>query len=173
MSKPIPPFFLLQGQNDSVLPYQQSVRLCNALAGRAIDTASPSPDATSELRNILDCGHAESQLHLITEGEHALDLCVADELCLAGSPASAALTRDSVEQMLDWIKKVGVVQDDDGNGGSGANGSTASMSGVNGDAVSESFSGSGGGAISPYMLKWLCVLAVLAGLRQRRHSLTT
>ena len=154
------------------MPYQQSIRLCNALAGRAID--SPSPDATSELRSILDCGHAESQLHLIKEGEHTLDLCVADELCLAGSPASAALTRDSVEQMLDWIKRVGVVQDDEGNDNTivGVSDPTANEGGNNGDTVSESFPSSGGGAISPSMLKWLFVWAALAGLR-RRYSLTT
>ncbi len=173
LSKPVPPFFLLQGQRDSLLPYRQSVRLCNALAGRAIDTESPAPGATSELRQILDCGGAGSQLHLITEGEHALDLCVADELCLAGSPASAALTRDSVEQMLAWITRVGVLQDDDGNNDSRAVETIAYMTGdAKGNTVAGSFPSSGVGAVSPGMLLWLFVLTGLAGLQRRKHSST-
>ncbi len=104
--KPLPPFFLLHGEQDTVLPYQQSVRLCNALADIALDTPVVLPSATGELRRIFQCGTSGSQFHLIAEGEHALDLCIADELCLAGSPASAELTRDSIEQMLDWITTV-------------------------------------------------------------------
>lgn len=108
-TRSLPPFFLLHGQLDSVLPYQQSVRLCNALAAMPLDTPAVPPSAGSELRQILACGASGSELHLITQGEHALDLCIADELCLAGSPASAALTRDSVEQMLEWIDTVGQI----------------------------------------------------------------
>lgn len=164
--KPIPPFFLLHGQNDSVLPFQQSVRLCNALAGRALDSAWPLPDDTSELRSITDCGHADSQLHLIKEGEHALDLCIADELCLAGSPASAALTRNSVEQMLDWIKRVGVVQNDEGD--PMVSELTADGSGLNIDTPDQSVMDNRAGATSPCVLMWLSGWAALMAPWRRR-----
>ena len=171
VSKPIPPFFLLQGQNDTFLPYQQSVRLCNALAGRALDSALPLTDDSSELRTILDCGYADSQLHLIKEGEHALDICIADELCLAGSPASAALTRNSVEQMLDWIKRAGVVQNDEGD--LAVSESIADESGVSDVAVNQFVTGNGGGAISLTVLTWLCAWTALSALRRRRYFPTT
>ncbi len=155
--KPLPPFFLLHGEQDTVLPYRQSVRLCNALAGISPDTPVVAPSATLELRRILQCGTDGSQLHLIAEGEHALDLCIADELCLAGSPASAALTRDSVEQMLSWIDTVAETSDaadrpaDDGLTAAGDE-NVATPSG-------------GGGSVSVYLLGFLSVLAA-----RRRHA---
>ena len=97
--KPIPPMFMLHGLQDTVLPVNQSIRLCNALAGEALDREIP----VNGLRRVTNCGDQGSELHLIAEGEHALDLCIAEELCLAGSPASALLTANSVEQMLSWI----------------------------------------------------------------------
>ncbi|MFT6878210.1 MAG: acetyl esterase/lipase, partial [Granulosicoccus sp.] len=89
----LPPFFLLHGQQDTVLPVSQSIRMCNALAGNPeIGPASRIEVSTGALRSVVNCGSAGSELHLIAEGEHALDLCIAEELCLSGSPASAALT---------------------------------------------------------------------------------
>ncbi|MFT6877760.1 MAG: hypothetical protein ACJAZF_003890, partial [Granulosicoccus sp.] len=55
--------------------------------------------------SVVNCGSAGSELHLIAEGEHALDLCIAEELCLSGSPASAALTSESINSMLSWISE--------------------------------------------------------------------
>lgn len=110
-----PPMFLVHGQKDTVLPFTQSVRLCNALSGDA-ETGSASfghfsldVDAAamndSLLRQVIYCDAQGSQLHLIREGEHALDLCIADELCLAGSPASAELVKDSMARMLSWVNE--------------------------------------------------------------------
>lgn len=102
----LPPFFLLHGQKDTVLPVSQSIRMCNALAGNPeVGPASRIDVSTGALRSIVQCGNAGSELHLIAEGEHALDLCIAEELCLSGSPASAALTKDSVNSMLSWISE--------------------------------------------------------------------
>ncbi len=101
-----PPLFLLHGMNDTVLPFNQSVRLCDALTGNP--DAGPAADALissadDPLKRVMSCGFDGSELHLITEGEHALDLCIAEELCLAGSPDSAQKTAESVQRMLDWF----------------------------------------------------------------------
>lgn len=117
-----PPMFLLHGESDSLLPFRQSVRLCNALAGD-IENGPASLDLnTQSTRRTFACDDRGSQLHLIAEGEHALDLCISDELCAAGSPASAASTADSIQQTLDWsaasdLLAVNQVSD---NGGGGA-----------------------------------------------------
>ncbi|MDB4223682.1 alpha/beta hydrolase, partial [Granulosicoccus sp.] len=114
----LPPFFLLHGQEDSVLPVSQSIRMCNALAGNPEAGSADRIDiSTGTLRSIVSCGNKGSELHLIAEGEHALDLCIAEELCLSGSPASAALTTDSINSMLNWISEASadsaLLQDDD------------------------------------------------------------
>lgn len=98
-----PPMFLLHGESDSLLPSRQSVRMCNGLSGDLEN--GPVPDSADMIgpRRIFACDNRGSQLHLIPEGEHTLDLCISDELCFAGSPASAQETADSIQQMLDWI----------------------------------------------------------------------
>ncbi len=120
-----PPFFMLHGIEDSVLPVSQSVRMCNALAGNPEEgPASNLTEQPDTLRSIVNCGEAGSELHLITEGEHALDLCIAEELCLSGSAQSAALTADSVSHMLDWIRTAqadpALLQDSTGSTSSGS-----------------------------------------------------
>jgi len=110
-----PPMFLMHGQKDTVLPFRQSVRMCNALSGdtengpASIGASSQPPTLIgadeSSLRKIVFCDTQGSQLHLLSEGEHALDLCIAEELCLAGSPASAALVKDSIDSMLVWVNE--------------------------------------------------------------------
>ena len=99
----MPPLFLLHGEQDSVLPFRQSVRLCNSLGGNP-DTgvASLDPNTTSA-RRIHECDTQGSELHLIAQGQHALDICIADELCLSGDRNSAQLTGDSVDEMLAWM----------------------------------------------------------------------
>ena len=101
----MPPLFLLHGEQDSVLPFRQSVRLCNSLGGDP-DTgvASVDPNTTSA-RRIHECDSQGSQLHLIAQGQHALDICIADELCLSGDQNSALLTGDSVDEMLAWMER--------------------------------------------------------------------
>lgn len=71
---------------------RQSVRLCDALAGRellAVDVPTP---VVTELRETVTCGEASS-MQLIREGKHALDVCLADiriatDLCPSGSTES-------------------------------------------------------------------------------------
>ena len=122
--------FIMHGQQDTVLPFNQSIRLCNSLSGDPDSGPVSLPDLFSEidsvnlnnssLRQVVNCDARGSQLHLISEGEPALDLCIVEQLCLAGSPASAELVRDSIDSMLTWIneRNKGLL-DDQGNQSSG------------------------------------------------------
>ncbi len=107
-----PPMFILHGEMDTLLPARQSVRLCNALAGsqdlnHGVATLTPN---ISSYVSVTQCGVLGSQLHLVAEGEHALDLCLSPGLCLAGSVESAEAVADSFQSMLKWStdEQVGV-----------------------------------------------------------------
>ena len=104
-----PPMFLLHGESDTLLPSRQSVRMCNGLAGDVEGGPAPFDLNTSSVSRSFTCDDRGSQLHLIAEGEHTLDLCLSDELCFAGSPASASATADVVQQMLEWASKDSLV----------------------------------------------------------------
>jgi acetyl esterase/lipase len=98
-----PQFFMLHGESDSLLPSRQSERLCDALAGTLdSDSAANANAAFTSVRKSVACDDRGSQLHLIAQGEHTLDLCISDELCLSGSPASARATADVIQSMIDW-----------------------------------------------------------------------
>ena len=98
-----PPMFMLHGESDSLLPSRQSVRMCNGLAGDVENGPVPFDINTDSIARSFACDDRGSQLHLIAEGEHTLDLCISDELCAAGSPASAAATAEAIESMLAWV----------------------------------------------------------------------
>ena len=107
--EPVPPFFLLHGKNDTVLPFNQSVRLCDALAGNLDNGPAAQTVAGFSLdpfKQVVMCDANGSELHLITEGKHALDLCLAKGVCLAGSPISARKTSDSVQRLLEWLVEI-------------------------------------------------------------------
>ena len=129
-----PPMFMLHGEKDALLPFRQSVRLCNAISGSLDADLGPAPltrNLDSYVRTIR-CNKNGSQLHLIAEGQHALDLCLSDQLCLSGSPQSAKATGDSLQAMLDWLQADRVAIDD--------------------------LSGSGTGSISALGIAWLLLL---------------
>ena len=97
-----PPMFMLHGELDSLLPSRQSVRMCNGLAGDIENGPAPFDINIVSTARSFACDDRGSELHLIAEGEHTLDLCISDELCAAGSPTSAAATADAVERALNW-----------------------------------------------------------------------
>ena len=100
----IPPMFIVHGKMDELLPHRQSVRLCNALSTSGTAEHGPASSAATndELVERIQCSVEGSELHLIAEGSHALDLCISSNLCLAGSEASAMAARDSMNTMLEW-----------------------------------------------------------------------
>ena len=126
-----PPMFLLHGEADELLPVEQSTRMCDALGGDpdagAAARALEAVPIAGEPRRVVACDDAGSELHLIAEGRHALDVCIADGLCLAGSPTSAASVADSLGRMLDWIgeRPVGTEGPNDGSNDPGESGRPA------------------------------------------------
>lgn len=117
-----PPMFILHGEMDSLLPYRQSVLMCDALLGDSDNSLIPLGVSLSGYKREISCGNNGSQLHLIAEGEHTLDLCIAPELCLAGSEQSVAATKESMQKMLRFAS-AGPSLDQAG-GGSGGGSST-------------------------------------------------
>ncbi len=102
-----PPMIMFHGLADELVPASQSVRLCNALAGRALDTGY---DETGELQQTLQCG-ADSLLHLIKQGNHALDICltssdVLDAGCPAGGQDSRQVVAELLDQTTDFVQSV-------------------------------------------------------------------
>ncbi len=101
------PIMMLHGQSDTLVEDTQSIRLCNALAGRSI---SSDIDAVSDgLRTVISCEPAvstnavASSLHLFDQGAHAMDICIDGELlveqtCPAGSTASANAIGESIQR---------------------------------------------------------------------------
>jgi|GEM_PF-6761288 len=51
-------------------------------------------------KQVRQCGTNGSELHLIAQGEHTLDLCIAPGLCFSGDQASADAVNESMQQML-------------------------------------------------------------------------
>lgn len=98
-----PPMFLLHGEADALLPHRQSVRMCNGLAGNVETGPATLEYNLTGLRRVIQCGTQGSELHLIAEGEHALDICAGEGLCNAGSPGSVAMVADSMQRMLRWV----------------------------------------------------------------------
>ncbi|MBU3917166.1 hypothetical protein KKA14_16660, partial [bacterium] len=113
------PIFMIHGNSDLVVAGQNSVRLCEALAGEEYST----PPYEGMIRT---CGtHSsgvENRLHLIAGADHALDLkCFAPEgmqplmeytggeikyggLCTAGSKTGENAVKAALVEALDWLQ---------------------------------------------------------------------
>jgi len=100
-----PPMFILHGEMDELLPFRQSVRLCNAISGSQNANQGPaplSPNLDTYVRRI-QCNKNGSQLHLIAEGSHALDLCISEQLCLSGVSGVWLL-------LLVWLRRLRMIE---------------------------------------------------------------
>ena len=117
------PLFLLHGELDSVVPFSQSVRLCNALSGDPASGPAPFTHNLTGERRIINCDENSSTLHLLAQGEHALDVCIAQGVCASGNRAGAETVADSIGQMLVWMAPASsplAPADDVSGGGGGA-----------------------------------------------------
>lgn len=99
-----PPMFIVQGSSDDLVEARHAVRLCDALAGRVLPEANEEVGIANELREVVLCDEQStpvSQLHLIREGAHALDVCLNEniaDLCPSGSAASRSLISQSITE---------------------------------------------------------------------------
>ena len=155
------------------------MRACNALGGDPDAGPAPLAPTLTELRRTVACDARGSALHLIAEGEHALDACIGDGLCLSGSPDSAALVADSIRTMLAWageprpptalaVDGSGAQAARDGAGVAddpGVGGADPASSGASGGASGDG-SGGGGGSLWPPLL----LLLLGAGVARSRRS---
>lgn len=99
-----PPVTLIHGNADTLVPSNQSVRLCNAYNGDVEngpakdDGGTPSEGTFSKSYR---CGES-SHLHLVAEGGHSLDACTPLS-CAAGGEESQAAVRQIMTESLDWL----------------------------------------------------------------------
>lgn len=179
-----PPMFTLHGLADELVEATQSTRLCGALGGNL--DAVPGRQfwlQQGNLRDVLDCDDRGSELHLLREGDHALDVCLTgnqllNDLCLSGSSESRTLVADSVNSAASWAASTADARatereellqaeidanntgneqpvDGEGEGESGTAGET--------DAAGEESGGSRSGGSGASSLAWLfCILGLLA-----------
>jgi len=97
-----PPVFLIHGRSDTLVPSQQSVRMCNAYTGSSDPTnIGPAKNDGGSMRAIYNCG--TSQLHMIAQGQHVLDFCLPGVACPAGDAASQSAARDSLRLGREWL----------------------------------------------------------------------
>jgi len=130
-----PPVFMLHGLADELVEATHSTRLCGALSGD-LETVAEREFwlAQGDEAIVIDCDNRGSELHLIRQGDHALDICLSDNIllqqfCLSGSEQSRALVADAVNGASQWAASVADVRAGDDNnsvnsesrsGGSGA-----------------------------------------------------
>ena len=156
----VPPVFMIHGMQDNLVEARQSVRLCDALAGRELTALGVEIEEPSGLRSISDCG-TDSALQLIREGQHALDVCVVDtlvatDLCLSGSDDSREEVSLAIGDAVSFAVETSEL--DNPSGDDGVNGDDAD------DVVARGSSGSGElGGIG------LLLLSVMAWHRQRQR----
>lgn len=111
-----PSMLIVQGSADELVEARQSVRLCDALAGRALAGVDQEIGGAAELRDVIQCADQAdgqpgsqsspvSQLHLIKLGKHALDVCINEnipDLCQSGSAASRSLVSQSISDAMSF-----------------------------------------------------------------------
>ncbi|HBS26328.1 MAG TPA: hypothetical protein DD827_04250 [Gammaproteobacteria bacterium] len=105
--KDYPPIFIIHGGDDQLVPLRQSQRLCNAFKGNPESGPASiiESDHSLQKRQIFSCDNRDSQLHVITEADHTLDVCLFSILCPAGDQESQNLARDSLQKGYQWLRQ--------------------------------------------------------------------
>ena len=146
-----PPAFVIHGVADSLVPWQQTAGLCDALAAAPIGAA---PNGAADTPVV--CGR--SQIHLIEGAQHALDLGLcAGSLCPAGQPGSPTrqAVHDTLVAGLDWISTPPSITPP----------STSSPSTLGENTRGTRSSSGGGGAVTQDA--WMLILLVAATRRRQ------
>lgn len=105
----IPPVFMLHGMADDLVEARQSVRLCEAIDQSELIATDQSLPLPVSLRETRSCGR-DSILQLIRQGEHALDVCLADtiiptDLCPSGSDASRTQVAQAILESAEFARR--------------------------------------------------------------------
>ena len=99
----MPPLFIIHGAADEVVPVDQSLRLCRALSGQLGSDGELLRLDRSPLRQKIQCSENGSQLHIIEQGDHALDACLFSLICPAGDTQSQQVVADSMREARRWL----------------------------------------------------------------------
>ncbi len=104
-----PKMYLVHGVADELVPSEQSVRMCNALygniSGGPASNYGGNPNSGT-YKSVYQC-NSGSQLDLIAEARHILEICLVpenDTLCRTGSSGSVQAARQTITNTLNWIK---------------------------------------------------------------------
>jgi len=99
--------FIIHGGHDQLVPLRQSQRLCNAFNGNPESGPASIIESNHKIqkRQIFSCDTRDSQLHVITEADHTLDVCLFSILCPAGDQESQNLARDSLQKGYQWLRQ--------------------------------------------------------------------
>lgn len=99
----MPPMWIIHGAVDDVVPVDQSRRLCRALSGTLDSSDALAVVESNPLRRTFQCGTNGSQLHIIEQGNHALDACVFSLICPAGNRQSQQVVSESLQEAQRWL----------------------------------------------------------------------
>jgi acetyl esterase/lipase len=94
------PMFVIHGARDKVVPVDQSIRLCSSLGGSADLQGGTRFEKGVVTR--FSCG-SKSRLHVIHQGDHALDACLFSLYCPAGDQPSRDATASSLVAARKWF----------------------------------------------------------------------
>ncbi len=97
-----PPVFILHGSGDSLVPIDQSTRLCGAYSSDPEATTFTTSEFGENYSLVVKCGDY-SQLHIIEDAEHALDVCLFDVWCPAGGEQAQAAVEKALKAAWDWL----------------------------------------------------------------------
>lgn len=101
-----PPVFIVHGIKDTLVPSEQSVRLCNAYAGD-IAGGPAKNDGGDPAKGVYalayPCGDQGSQLRLLAEADHGLDICAPPLTCPSGGAGSQQAARAALKDAIDWL----------------------------------------------------------------------
>ncbi len=164
-----PPMLIVQGSADELVEARQSVRLCDALAGRVLPQVDQEVGNAAELRDVIACGNQtnpRSELHLIRQGKHALDVCINEnipDLCQSGGGASRSLVSQTISDAMNF--SVAAHQSALQSAGSGSEGPSDSESSDTNDMMATVSTG-GGGVSSWYLLLCFCLMKLVPKRRQ-------
>lgn len=95
------PINALHGSGDTLVPYQQALKLCGAIDHSVL------PDGVFDPLTSYRCGQV-SEIQIVKDAEHALELGVClGSICPAGEPGSPtyAAVAAAIEQAYDWLDK--------------------------------------------------------------------
>ena len=168
-----PPMYLIHGASDTLVPVEQSTRLCNAYNGDPASGASASTAESAAQRQSAECG-TEGHLDVVKGGGHVLDFCVqlnapwnalidTSNLCPAGSEASRAAAEASVADGIAWLEARAGTQGDEAETDTG---SDATADTDNNETATTEATDSGGGAGAALGL----TLSGLVALYRRRRQ---